>query len=59
MHEAGYLKTVLWDNPEEWDGEGGRSGVWQGGRSGVWHGGTHVHLWLIYVSVWQKNTTIL
>ena len=22
MHEAGYLKTVLWDNPEGWGGEG-------------------------------------
>ena len=23
MHEAGHQKLVLWDNPEEWDGEGG------------------------------------
>ena len=22
MPEAGYLKTVLWDNPEGWGGEG-------------------------------------
>ena len=46
MHEAGHSKLVLWDNPEEWDGEGG-------GR-GVQDGGTHVHLWLIHVHVQQK-----
>ena len=23
MHEAGYPKLVLWDNPEGWGGEGG------------------------------------
>ena len=35
-----------WDNPEGWDGVGG-------GRGGSgW--GTHVHPWLIHVSVWQK-----
>ena len=31
-----------WDNPEEWDGEGGSG----------W--GTHVHPWLMHVNVWQK-----
>ena len=37
MHEAGHLKTVCWDNPEGWGGEGG-------GRS-VQDGGTHVNVW--------------
>ena len=23
MHEAGHPKSVLWDNPEGWGGEGG------------------------------------
>ena len=46
MHEAGYSKLVLWDNPEGWDGEGGR---WR-----VQDGGTRVHPWLIHVDVWQK-----
>ena len=46
MLEAGRSKPVLWDNPEGWDGEGGR-GV-------VRDGGTHVHPWLIYVSVRHK-----
>ena len=27
MHEAGHPELVLWDNPEEWDGEGGGKGV--------------------------------
>ena len=39
-------KLMLWDNPEGWSGEGG-------GRR-VQDGGTHVHPWLINVSVWQK-----
>ena len=34
-----------WDNPEGWDGEGGGRGFRMG---------THVHPWLIHVSVWQK-----
>ena len=46
MHEAGYPKLVLWDNPEGAAGEGG-------GR-GVQDGGTHVHPWPIHVDVWQK-----
>ena len=48
MHEAGHSESVLWDNPEGWDGEGGGRGVQDGG----W--GTHVHPWLIHVNVWQK-----
>ena len=43
MDEAGHSKPVLWDNPKEWGGE-------RGGRE-VQDGGTHVHLWLIHVSV--------
>ena len=27
MHETGHSKSVHWDNPEGWDGEGGGSGV--------------------------------
>ena len=46
MHEAGYSKLVLWDNPEGWGGEGG----WRG----VQDGGTHVHPRLIHVDVEQK-----
>ena len=33
--EEGQSKPVLWDNPEEWDGEGSGSGVQDAG--------THVH----------------
>ena len=46
MHEAGHSKPVLWDNPEEWGGEGG--------RRGVQNGETNVHPWVIHVDVWQK-----
>ena len=40
------LGLVHWEDPEGWDGEGGREG-----GSG-W--GTHVNPWLINVNVWQK-----
>ena len=46
IHEAGYPKLVLWDNPEGGGGEGG-------GRQ-VQDGGIQVHSWLIHVDVWQK-----
>ena len=46
IHEAGHSKLVLWDNPEEWGGEGS-------GR-GVQDEETHVHPWLIHVDVWQN-----
>ena len=46
MRETWHSKPVHWDNPEGWDGEGGR-------REGQ-DGGTHVHPWLIHVNVWQK-----
>ena len=30
MHETGCSGLVHWDDPEGWDGEGGRSGVQDG-----------------------------
>ena len=42
MHETGHSTLVHWDNPEGWDGEGGRSGVQDGGP------------WPIHVNAWQK-----
>ena len=33
MHEAGYPKLVLWDNPEGWGGQGGGRGVQDGGNT--------------------------
>ena len=45
-HDTGCLGLVHWNNPEGWDGEGGGRGV----RDRV----THVHPWLIHVSVWRK-----
>ena len=45
MHKADYSKPVLWDNQEGWGEEGGKRGIQDVG--------THVHLWLIYVNVWQ------
>ena len=30
MHEIGHSKSVHWDNPEAWDGEGGGKGVKDG-----------------------------
>ena len=46
MHKTGHSKSVLWDNPEGWDGEGGKREVQDSG--------TYVHPWLIHVDVWQK-----
>ena len=40
MHDTGCSGLVHWDDPEGWEGGSG------------W--GTHVHPWLIHVSVWQK-----
>ena len=42
MHETGHSKSVHWDNPEGWDGEGGGKGF-RKGRA-------HVHPWLIHVN---------
>ena len=30
MHETGHSKSVHWDNPEGWDGEGSRRGFGMG-----------------------------
>ena len=46
-HEAGHSKPVLWENAEEWGGEGDLRGVQDGGV-------THVYPWLIHADVWQK-----
>ena len=46
MHETGCSGLVHWDDPVGWV----RGGVGRG--SSGW--GTHVHPWLIHVSVWQK-----
>ena len=32
MHETGCSGLVHWDDPEEWDGEGGGRGVQDGGH---------------------------
>ena len=37
MREEGHPKSVLWDNPEGWDGEGNGRGV-QGWGTQVHHG---------------------
>ena len=42
MHETGCSGLVHWDGPEGWDGE-----AWEGGSG--WE--THVHPWLIHISV--------
>ena len=51
MHETGHSGPVHWDDPEGYDGEGDGRGV-----SG-W--GTHVHPWLIDVTVWQNHYNIV
>ena len=51
MHEAGYSKPVIWDNPEGWSRE-------EGGR-GVQDGGTHVHPWLIHVAAAAAITSVM
>ena len=45
-HEAGHSKLVLWDNPEEWDGEGGGRGV---------QGGGHMYTHSSLMSMYGKN----
>ena len=46
MHEAGYSKLVLWDNPEGWGGEGG-------GREAQDGGHMCIHGW--FMSIYGKN----
>ena len=46
MHKARHSKLVLWDNPEEWCGEEGGSGVQDGEHM-------YTHGWLM--STYGKN----
>ena len=51
MHETGCLVGLVhWDDPEEWDGEGGGRGV-QDGQHVCTHGG--------FKSMYGKTNTIL
>ena len=50
MHETGCSGLVHWDDPEWWDGEGGRRGV-QDGEDMYIHGG--------FKSVYGKTNTML
>ena len=50
MHETGYSGLVHWDDPEEWDEEGGGRGV-QDGEHMYTRGG--------FMSMYGKTTTIL
>ena len=47
MHEAGHSELVLWDNPERWGGEGGKSGVQDGGG--------HMYTCGWFMSMYGKN----
>ena len=38
MHETGYSGLVHWDDPEGWDGEGGRRGFHDGDTCILIHG---------------------
>ena len=49
-HETGCSVLVHWDDPEEWDGEGGGRGV-QDGEHIYTHGG--------FKSIYGKTNTIL
>ena len=46
MHETGRSGLVHWDDPEGWDGEGGRRGVQDGGPM-------YTHGW--FMSMYGKN----
>ena len=50
MHDTGCLGLVHWDDPEEWDGEGGGRGI-QDGEYMYTHGG--------FMSMYGKTNTIL
>ena len=43
MHETGCSELVHWDDPEGWDGEGGRKEVWDGEHM-------YTHGWFMSVS---------
>ena len=49
MHDTGCLGLVHWDDPDEWDGEGGRREVQDGEH--YTHGG--------FMSMYGKTNTIL
>ena len=46
MHETGYSRPVLWDDPEGWDGERGERGVQDGG---------HIYTHGLFTSMYGKN----
>ena len=46
MHETEHSGLVHWDDPEGWDGEGGRRGVQDGGHM-------YTHDW--FMSIYIKN----
>ena len=46
MHEAGHSKSVLWDYPEEWGGEGDGRGF-RIGRNTSTHG--------LFILIYGKN----
>ena len=50
MHDAGCLGLVHWDDPEGWDGEGGRRGV---------QDGEHVYTRGGFMLMYGKTNTIL
>ena len=50
MHDTGCLGLVHWDDPEEWDGEGGGRGVWDG---------EHMYTHGRFKSMYGKTSTIL
>ena len=57
MHEAGYSKPVLWDDPEGWDGEGGGREFRMGGTCTPWL--IHVNIWPVqFSSVAQSCPTL-
>ena len=49
MHDTGCSGLVHWDDPEGWDGEGGRRGV---------QDGEHVYTRGGFMSMYGKTTTI-
>ena len=50
MHETGCSGLVHWDDPEEWDGEGGGRGL---------QDGEHMYTCGGFMSMYGKTTTIL
>ena len=50
MHDTGCLGLVHWDDPEGWDGEGGRRGL---------QDGKHVYTCGGFMLMYSKTSTIL